>query len=88
MSGSPKKNVKGTKFVSHDTTPGHFVRPNSGTKQPKSVKGGLIYRDAKTGRFIEVQTENGATRASSKSLATVKGVSEKRSAALRRLANR
>lgn len=53
------------------------------------VKGGWIVRDAVTGRFKEVQKTSGETaRLSGASLSAVKGVSGKRSAALRRLADR
>lgn len=52
------------------------------------VKGGRIARDAKSGRFVSVETPDGVSRQSAKSAAAVKEVSAKRSAALRRLADR
>jgi hypothetical protein len=53
-----------------------------------TVRGGYIARSVKTGRFVEVGTSAGAKKASSKTLATVKSASEKRKAALKRLADR
>lgn len=57
-------------------------------KQRLPVKGGWIARDSKTGRFLEVQSENGRAKASSISEDVVKSTSAKRSEALKRLANR
>lgn len=60
--------------------PGKVVMP---------VKGGWIAREAATGRFSEVGTERGkVSKSSSGSFTTVKESSDKRSAALKRLADR
>ncbi len=53
-----------------------------------SVKGGQIKRDAKTGRFVEVHTSTGKHVARKTTVTTVKEASSKRSAALKRLADR
>ncbi|WP_296430179.1 hypothetical protein [Roseovarius sp. BRH_c41] len=53
-----------------------------------AVKGGYIVRSAKTGCLVEVGTPAGAKKASVKTLSTVKSASEKRKAALKRLADR
>jgi hypothetical protein len=60
----------------------------SASKVVSSVKGGWVKRDAKTGRFIEVGSENGTYRAKPNSEAAVKAASKERQEALRRLANR
>jgi len=52
------------------------------------VKDGWIKREASTGRIMNVGTSKGTSKASSKSISTVKKASSKRSAALKRLANR
>jgi hypothetical protein len=52
------------------------------------VKDGWIKREAVTGRFVEVGTSKGTAKASPKSHSAVKGASSKRSAALKRLADR
>lgn len=52
------------------------------------VKDGWVKRDARTGRVVEVRTAKGVAKASSKTHVVVKGASSKRSAALKRLANR
>jgi len=52
------------------------------------VKGGWVKRDAETGRFVSVQGSKGVAKESLKSLAAAKLTSSKRSAALKRLANR
>lgn len=54
----------------------------------KPVKGGWVTRDASTGRFIEVRTEKGVSKVSSESQTSVKEASSRRSAALKRLADR
>lgn len=54
----------------------------------KAVKGGWVTRDASTGRFIEVRTEKGVSKVSSETRTTVKDASSRRSAALKRLADR
>lgn len=53
-----------------------------------TVKGGVIARSAKTGKFVSVHTPSGSKKATSKSFSVVKGASEKRKSALKRLANR
>lgn len=53
-----------------------------------TVKGGYIARNAKSGRLVEVGTSAGAKKASEITFATVKSASEKRKAALKRLADR
>jgi hypothetical protein len=56
--------------------------------ETKPVKGGWVKRDAASGRFIEVVTPKGVSKSSRKTGAAVKQASSKRSAALKRLANR
>jgi len=59
------------------------------TNVKKSIpKGHVVKREVKTGRFIEVRTSKGVIKASPKSTIVVKETSFKRSAALKRLANR
>ncbi|SFO12861.1 hypothetical protein SAMN04487859_116120 [Roseovarius lutimaris] len=53
-----------------------------------TVKGGYIARSEKTGHFVEVRTSSGAKKATVKTMVTVKGASEKRKSALKRLADR
>lgn len=53
-----------------------------------SVKGGWIGRNAKSGTFVVVGTEEGVVKASPKSQSAVKEASSKRSDALKRLADR
>ena len=52
------------------------------------MKGGWVKRDASTGRLIEVGTAQGVSRASAKSGEVIKSISARRSAALKRLADR
>jgi len=52
------------------------------------AKVGEIKRGAKTGRIMNVGTSKGTTKASPKSVSAVKRASSKRSAALKRLADR
>ena len=52
------------------------------------VKGGWVKREARTGRFVEVQTTKGASKATAKTRAVLKDISSKRTAALKRLADR
>jgi len=52
------------------------------------VRDGWIKREASTGRLVEVGTSKGTTKPSPKTQAAVKEASSKRSAALKRLANR
>ena len=53
-----------------------------------TVKGGYLARSAKTGRFVEVWTSSGATKAGPKTISVVKGASDRRKSALKRLADR
>lgn len=52
------------------------------------VKGGLVTRESKSGRFVAVSTPKGVSKASAKSQSTVEMSSAKRSAALKRLSDR
>lgn len=52
------------------------------------VKGGWVMREASTGRFMEVRTAKGASKANTKTQSVVKDVSSKRRSALTRLADR
>lgn len=52
------------------------------------VKGGWVKREAATGRFMEVRTGEGVSKATSASRSTVKEASKRRNAALKRLAER
>ena len=52
------------------------------------VKGGWVKRDVVTGRFVEVRSENGVSRSSARSNESLKKVSARRSAAMKRLADR
>ncbi|WP_158274024.1 hypothetical protein [Allosediminivita pacifica] len=52
------------------------------------MKDGWIARDAETGRFVAVGTENGVSRKTPKTEALLKEVSSRRNAALKRLVNR
>ena len=58
------------------------------TVKKTTVKGGYLARSEKTGRFIEVCTSSGATKAGPKTIDVVKGASERRKSALKRLADR
>ncbi|WP_289150279.1 hypothetical protein [uncultured Salipiger sp.] len=53
-----------------------------------SVRGGWIKRETRTGRFVEVATENGLSKATEKTSAKIKEVSGRRHAALMRLKDR
>ncbi|WP_171179757.1 hypothetical protein [Ruegeria sp. HKCCD8929] len=53
-----------------------------------TVKGGYIARSAKSGRFVEVGSSSGVFKATTKTVSVVKGASEKRKSALKRLADR
>ena len=64
-------------------------------KEPKgtrytetTVKGGTVKRNAETGRFSEVRSGEGITKASPKSASALSQASTKRSSALKRLADR
>jgi hypothetical protein len=63
-------------------------KPDNSPKVVSPVKGGWVKRDAKTGRFLEVGSENGSYRAKPESEAAVKAASRERHDALKRLANR
>ena len=58
------------------------------TQVVSPVKGGWVKRDAASGRFLEVHGSSGTEKARPKSESAVKGASEKRSEALKRLADR
>jgi len=53
-----------------------------------TVNGGWVKREARSGRFVEVGTENGTAKARPKSEAAAKEAASKRAEALQRLANR
>jgi len=54
----------------------------------EAVKGGKIGRSAKTGRFVDVQTAKGNSKATAKTSKVLEGASSKRKDALKRLVNR
>lgn len=56
--------------------------------ETKPVKGGWVTRDAASGRFMEVRTTEGVSKAGVKTRSSVREASSKRSAALKRLADR
>ena len=58
------------------------------TLAKKSVKGGNVYRDPNTGKFVAVMTAKGTSKSTATSYSTVKDVSSKRRDALKRLADR
>ncbi len=60
---------------------------NSKTEKTK-VEGGWVARDAKTGRFVMVKSGKTTAKASARTISQIKDVSQKRSAALKRLVNR
>jgi len=53
-----------------------------------TVKGGWISRNSANGKFVAVGTDAGVVKKSPKSATTVKEVSDRRNAALKRLVNR
>lgn len=61
---------------------------SGGGRTIKKVEGGWVVRDSRTGRFTEVQTDKGTSRASDTSAAAVVRASNQRSEALKRLADR
>jgi hypothetical protein len=52
------------------------------------VKGGTVTRDSASGRFIEVRSTAGVSKANPKTRSAVEEASSKRGAALKRLADR
>lgn len=54
----------------------------------ETVKGGVIARSAKTGRFVSVESKTGIKRSSATSVLTMKEIAEKRKEALKRLSDR
>jgi len=64
------------------------IRTMKKRSETTPVKGGWVKREAATGRFMEVVTHKGAAKASSKTEATVREASFRRSSALKRLADR
>ena len=60
-----------------------------GTSVSKTpVKGGSIFRDTKTGKFVEVVGPQGSSRTSKRSVEAIGEASSRRRAALKRLADR
>jgi hypothetical protein len=60
----------------------------SGSVDRTPVKGGWIKRESSTGRFVEVGSDSGTYRSKPKSVEAASEAAEKRSAALKRLADR
>ncbi|MGY3437957.1 MULTISPECIES: hypothetical protein [unclassified Marinovum] len=56
--------------------------------EKSEANGGWVRRSAKTGQFVSVETVKGTSKKSPKTDATVKEVSSRRQAALKRLADR
>lgn len=54
----------------------------------RSVKGGIIMRDAESGRFVAVESRACVLLASKRSESAAKAIAAKRSAAMKRLADR
>ncbi|MEO1687182.1 MAG: hypothetical protein AAFU61_04680 [Pseudomonadota bacterium] len=52
------------------------------------VAGGVITKDASSGRLVSVTTSQGVSRPSKESRRVIEGISNRRSAALARLADR
>jgi len=59
----------------------------SGTKK-ETVSGGVITRTANAGKLVSVQTRSGTSKSTPKTVQTIEAVSNKRGAALQRLADR
>lgn len=53
-----------------------------------SVEGGVITREARSGRLVSVETSKGVSRGSKKTEQTIAQISEKHRDALKRLADR
>lgn len=58
------------------------------TSEITTVTGGMIVREVHTGRLMEVVTESGSEKPSGRTSTAVKEASARRSAALKRLADR
>lgn len=58
------------------------------TSEKTRIKGGYVARNAKTGRFLSVETASGKSKASARSRTIVEEASSKREDALKRLADR
>jgi hypothetical protein len=61
---------------------------NRGSMNFSQVNGGWIKRDARSGRFVEVVSDKGVSRAKPDSEAAIEKASKDRHDALKRLANR
>ena len=61
---------------------------NSAATKVTTVKGGWVKRNARSGQLVAVGTESGIAKASPISITSVKEASARRSAALKRLADR
>lgn len=61
---------------------------SSGKTLVSKVKGGIIKREAQTGRFMEVTTGTASNKPSKLSSESISATASKRSAALMRLVNR
>jgi hypothetical protein len=62
--------------------------PKTSSSKTTQVHGGSIKREVRSGRFVEVHTSSGRSKASSKSASALTHASSKRGEALKRLADR
>lgn len=60
----------------------------TGATKVTKVTGGLIARNASTGRFMQVTSDSGTSKAKTKSESAAKDAARRRHEALQRLANR
>lgn len=77
----PKERMLGVEDAEKNLT-----KKLSTTRTP--VKGGIVVRHAKNGQFVSVDSANGVSKSSPKSVAAAKEVSNRRRDALKRLADR
>lgn len=63
-------------------------RSGKGDVDTTGIGGGWVSREKTTGRFVEVRSESGVSKASDRSEAALRDASSKRSSALKRLADR